>query len=103
MAVRRMTIFQDDRNRLAFEDPDEDYLAMTDSLSIKRSKARGIIRVDVRTRDGQNNVKVDEEIKNCSEEFVNENSLLIQKAITPKLRRQLPERLMFMIESCFLR
>ena len=98
---RRMRICQDDRQRLihAFEEPDQDYLEIADTLGIKRPTARGIIRrylqhnrVDERRRGGRNNVRVDDVMKNCLEEIVNENCLLTLRAINSELRRRLPEK-----------
>lgn len=37
-------------------------------------------------------MKVDDEMKNCLEEIVNESSLLILKAVNSELRRRLPEK-----------
>ena len=75
MAERRRRIPQEDRERLvrAFEEPDQDYLVVADTLGVNRSTARGIVtrfirenRVDKRLRGGRNNIKVNEEIRSVS-------------------------------------
>ena len=42
---RRQKISQEDKERLirSFEEPDQDYLTVADTLGVKRSTARGII------------------------------------------------------------
>ena len=85
---RRNRIPNETRERIdrAFEDPSEDYLAVADTLGVNRSTARSIVakynregRVNEKPRGGRNNVKVDEEMKDCLNEIVNENCLLTLK------------------------
>ena len=53
-----------------FEDEKEDYLVVTDTLGVNRSTARGIVARYIREgrerpRDSRNNVRVDEEMRDC--------------------------------------
>ena len=60
----------------------KDHLAVADTLGVNRSTARSIVakynregRVNERPRGGRNNaVKVDEEMKDCLNEIVNETA-----------------------------
>ena len=100
MAERRQRrrISQEGRERLvlAFEEPDEDYLELADTLRINRSTARGIIarylqdnQVDGRPRGGRNNVKV--EMRDCLEDILNDNRMLTLKGINAELQQRLSE------------
>ena len=69
---RRQKISQEDKERLirSFEEPDQDYLTVADTLGVNRSTARAIIaryirenRTAERPRGGRNNVKVNVEMK----------------------------------------
>ena len=80
-----------------FEDEEEDYLVVADTLGVNRSTARGIVaryirdvRIQERPRGGRNNVRVDEEMRDCLEEIINENCLLTLARINSELRRRLP-------------
>ena len=97
--MRRNRIPNEHRERLvrAFEDPREDYLLVADMLGVNRSTARGIVatyvregRFHERPRGGRNNVKVDDEMKQCLNEIVDENCLLTLSEINQELRRRLP-------------
>ena len=97
---RRQRISQEDTERLvrAFEELDQDYLTVADTLGVNRSTARGIIaryirenRTTERPRGGRNNVKVNDEMKQCLEAIVNENCTLTLEAINTKLEDRLPE------------
>ena len=86
------------RERLVrtFEDEHEDYLLVADTLGVNRSTAKGIIakyvregRIRERARGGRNNVKVDEEMKECLGVVINENCLLTLREINQELRRRL--------------
>ena len=64
-----------------FEDEEEDYLVVADSIRVNRSTARGIVacyireaRIQERSRGGRNKVLVDK-IRDCLEEIINENCL----------------------------
>ena len=101
MAQRRRRIAQEDRERIvrAFEEPEQDYLVVADTLGVNRSTARGIVarfirenRVDERPRGGRNNVKVNEEMRQCLEAILEENPMLTLEAINRKLREELPDR-----------
>ena len=83
MRRRRNRIPNETRERIvrAFEDPSKDYLVVADTLGVNRSTARSIVakynregRVNERPRGGRNNVKVDEEMKDCLNEIVNETA-----------------------------
>ena len=72
--IRRRRISQQDRERMvrSFKGSDEDYLKITVTLRINGSTARGIIasylrdnQVNERPRGGRNNVKVNEEMRDC--------------------------------------
>ena len=78
-----------------FEDEKEDYLVVTDTLGVNRSTARAIVARYIRKgrerpREGRNNVRVDEEMRDCLEEIINENCLLTLARINSELRRRLP-------------
>ena len=99
MAERRCRIAQEDRERIvrAFEEPEQDYLVVADTLGVNRSTARGIVarfirenRVDERPRGGRNNVKVNEEMRQCLEAILKENPMLTLEAINRKLREGTP-------------
>ena len=86
------------RERLVktFEGEHEDYLLVADTLGVNRSTAKGIIakyvregRIRERARGGRNNVKVDEEMKECLGVVINENCMLILREINQELRRRL--------------
>ena len=72
MAQRqRNRVSQEDKERLvrAFEEQDQDYLALTDTLAINRSTARSIItrylregRIEEQPRGGRRNVQFDAEM-----------------------------------------
>ena len=83
---RRQRISQENRERLvrAFDEPEQDYLSLADTLGINRSTARGIVRryleegrVNERARGGRNHVKVDEEMRRCIAAILDENLVLI--------------------------
>ena len=82
---RRNRIPLEHRERIvrAFDDEEEDYLLVADTLGVNRSTARGIVaryiregRIRERPRGGRNNVRVDDEMRDCLEEIINENCLL---------------------------
>ena len=91
---RRISLEHCERLVRAFEDCDEheDYLAVADTIGVNRSTARGIVaryvregRIVHRPRGGQNNVRVDEEMKECFSDIVNENCILTLSQINQKL------------------
>ena len=98
---RRQRISQENRERLvrAFDEPEQDYLSVADTLGINRSTARGIVRryleegrVNERARGGRNHVKVDEEMKRCIAAILDENPVLTLDAINTTLRERLPQK-----------
>ena len=96
---RRNRIPLEHRERIvrAFEDEEGDYLLVADTLLVNPSTARGIVaryiregRIWDRPRGGRNNVRVDDEMRHCLEEIINENCLLTLTQINHELRRRLP-------------
>ena len=96
---RRNRIPLEHRERIvrAFDDEEKDYLLVADTLGVTRSAARGIVaryiregRIRERPRGGRNNVRVDDEMRDCLEEIINENCLLTLTQINHELRRRLP-------------
>ena len=82
---RRNRIPFEHRERIvrAFEDVNEDYLIVADTLGINRSSARSIVsryvtegRIAERPRGGPNHVRVDNEMRDCLNENLNEHCLL---------------------------
>ena len=78
----RIPLEQRQRIVRAFEDDGEDYLFVADTLGVNRSTARSIVaryiregRIEERPRGGRNKVRVDEEMRNCLSEIVDENSV----------------------------
>ena len=47
-------------------------------------------RIRERPRGGRNNVRVDDEMRHCLEEIINENCLLTLTQVNHELRRRLP-------------
>ena len=79
-----------------FEDKVEDYLAVADTFGVNRSTVKGFMaryikegRIEEIPRGGRNNVRVDEEMRDCLEEVINENCLLTLARINSELRRRL--------------
>ena len=66
-----------------FEDPTEDNLSVADTLGVNKSTARRMAatylreeRVNERARGGRNNVRVDDEMRDCINEILNETASL---------------------------
>ncbi|XP_032223600.2 uncharacterized protein LOC116604807 [Nematostella vectensis] len=81
----------------SFEDEEEDYLLVADTLGVNPSTARGIVaryiregRIEERPRGGRNNVRVDDEMRDCLNDIINDNCLLTLSRINQELRRRLP-------------
>ena len=98
---RRNRIPIEHRERIvrAFEDEAEGYLLLADTLGVNRSTARGIVaryiregRIRDRPRGGRNNLRVDDEMRDCLEEIINENCVLTLSQINGELRRRLPAK-----------
>ena len=71
-------------------------LAVSDTIGVNKLTARGIVaryaregRIAERPRGGQNNVRVDEEMKESLSDIVNENCLLTLSQINQELRQRL--------------
>ena len=101
MAVQRNRISNEVRECLvrSYEDPTEDYLMVADTLGVNRSTTRGILtryiregRVQERPRGGRNNLKVDDDIKQCLNVIVDDNCMLTLTEINRELRRRLPRK-----------
>ena len=95
----RISLEQRERIIRAFEDVNEDYLTVAATIGVHRSTARGIVtryvregRVAERPRGGANNVRVDNEMRDCLEEIINENCLLTLAQINQELRQRLPRK-----------
>ena len=93
----RIPLEHRDRIVRAFEDEEEHYLLVVDTLGLNRSTARGIVaryiregRIRERQRGGTNKVRVDDEMRDCLEEIINGNCLITLTQINHDLRRKLP-------------
>ena len=98
----RNRILLEQRQRIieAFEDVIEDYLTVAATIRVNRSSARSIIarylrggRIVERPRGGANHVRVDDEMRNCLNDIINENCLLTLAQINQELRKHLPRKL----------
>ena len=97
----RKIILLEQRQRIiqALEDVDEDYLTVTATIGVNLSTARGIVarylregRIAERPRGGANHVRVDDEIRICLNDILNENCLLTPTQINQELRQRLPRK-----------
>ena len=75
-----------------FEDEAEDYLLVADTLEVNCSRARGIVaryiregRIRERPRGGRNNLLVDDEMRQCLEDIINENCVFTLSQINGEL------------------
>lgn len=98
---RRQRITLENRERLvrAFNDPQQDYLNIAETLGIHPSTARGIVRrylehdrIEELPRGGRNNTKVDREMTLCIEAIINENPMSTLESINEQLRERLPDK-----------
>ena len=98
---RRNRILLEQRERIisAFEDTNEDYLMVADTIGVNRSTARSIVaryiregQIAERPRGGANNVRVDNEMKDCLNDILNDNCMLTLAQINQELRRRLPRK-----------
>ena len=98
---RRKRISFEQRQRIvrAYENDGEDYLIVSDTLGVNRSTARSIVarylrdgRIRERPRGGANNVRVDDEMRDCLQDILNENCLLTLTQMNEELRRRLPAK-----------
>ena len=94
---RRNRIPFEHRERLvrAFEDVNEDYLIVADTLGISGSTARSIVsryvregRIAERPHGGPNHVRVDNEMRDCLNDILNENCLLTLTQLNQELRQR---------------
>ena len=96
---RRSGISLEHRERIvrAFDDANQDYIAVADrcaqvdcekhcSKFVKEGK------IEERPRGGRNNVRVDDEMKDCLHEIIKENCLPTLWQINDELRRRLPDK-----------
>ena len=97
---RRNRILLEQRERIirAFEDTNEDYLMVADTIGVNRSTARSIVaryiregRIAERPRSA-NNVRVDNKMKDCLNDILNNNCMLTLAQINQELRRRLPRK-----------
>ena len=77
----------------------EDYLTVAATIGVNRSTARSIVarylregRIAERPRGGANHVRVDDEMRNCLNDILNENYLLTLAQINQELRQRLPRK-----------
>lgn len=83
----------------AFEDVSEDYLTVAVTIGVNRSTARSIVArylregtIAERPRGGANHVRVGDELRNCLNDFINENCLLTLAQIYQEIRQRLPRK-----------
>ena len=81
---RRDRILLEQRERVirAFVDTNEDYLMVADSIGVNRSTARSIVaryirkgRIAERPRGGAISVRVDNEMKDCLNDILNDSTV----------------------------
>ena len=92
----RIVLEQRQRIIQAFEDVSEDYLMVAATIGVNRSTARSIFarylregRIAERPRGGANHVRVDDEMRNCLNDIINENCQLTLAQINQELRQRL--------------
>ena len=96
----RISLEQRERIVRAFEDVHEDYLAIAETIGVNgRSTARGIVsryvregRIAERPRGGANRVRVDDAMRDCLDDIINENCLLTIAEMNRELRLRLPHK-----------
>ena len=98
----RISLEQRERIVRAFEDVHEDYLAIAETIGVNRSTARGIVsryvregrigRIAERPRGGANHVRVDDAMRDCLDDIINENCLLTIAEMNRELRLRLPHK-----------
>ena len=96
----RISLEQREKIVRAFEDVHEDYLAIAETIGVNRSTARGIVSHYVREgriaaerpRGGANHVRVDDAMRDCLDDIINENCLLRIAEINRELRLRLPHK-----------
>ena len=95
----RISLEQRERIVRAFEDVHEDYLSIAETIGVNRSTARGIVsryvregRIAERPRGGANHVRVDDAMRDCLDDIINENCLLTIAEMNRELRLRLPHK-----------
>ena len=95
----RISLEQRERIVRAFEDVHDDYLAIAETIGVNRSTARGIVsryvregRIAERPRGGANHVRVDDAMRDCLDDIINENCLLTIAEMNRELRLRLPHK-----------
>ena len=95
----RISLEQRERIVRAFEDVHEDYLAIAETIGVNRSTARGVVsryvregRIAERPRGGANHVRVDDAMRDCLHDIINENCLLTTAEMNRELRLRLPHK-----------
>ena len=95
----RIVLEQQQRITEAFEDVSEDYLTVAATIGVNLSMARSIFarylregRIAERPRGGENHVRVDDEMRNCLNDIINENCQLTLAQINQELRQRLPRK-----------
>ena len=88
-----------DRERLIHAFEDGDYIEMADTLGINRSTARSIISIYVRSgrrerlpKGGANNTKVDDEMRQCLRDLIDNNPLLTLVQMKERMEAALPNK-----------
>ena len=99
---RRNPILLEQRERIirACEDTSEDYLMVADSISVNRLTARSMIiaryisegQIAETPRGGANNVRVDNEMKDCLNDILNDHCMSTLAKINQELRRRFPRK-----------
>ena len=95
----RIQLEQRQRIIQAFKDGTEDYLMVSATIRVNQSMARSIIaqylwegRIVERPWGGANHVRVDDEMRNCLNDILNENYQLTLAQINQELRQRLPRK-----------
>ena len=89
----RILLEQRERIIRAFEDTNEDYLMVADTIGVNRSTARSIVaryiregRIAEGPRGGANNVLGDNGMKDCLNDILDKNCMLTLAQINQELR-----------------
>ena len=95
----RITFEQREGIVKAFEDATEDYRTVAATIGVNCSTSRSIVarylrggRIEELPRGGRNNVKVDDEMRDCVDTIINENCQLTFAEINRELRQRLPTK-----------
>ncbi|XP_048587800.1 uncharacterized protein LOC125570301 [Nematostella vectensis] len=89
MPPRKIPFEHRERIIRSFEDKEEDYLLVADTLGVVARYIREG-RIEERPGGGRNNVRVDDEMRDCLNDIINDNCLLTLSRINQELRRRLP-------------